>query len=406
MSERAAGRGESLAETWATSDRPHTTPARPVHTAYVTTDDPADVRSWSGTYLYVGKALSAHGLELDPLGPLEMKHELLFKAKEACFRYGLRRRHPRDREPAIAKSYATQLEPRIRAEHELVFAVGTLAIPYLECEQPIAFWSDATWAVMVDFYPVYSNLSAQSLRHGHALEKAALERSALAIYSSDWAARSAIDDYGLEPDRVAVVPFGANMDGQLSDREADDVVAGRSDDVCRLLFIGAEFERKGGPLALDVARQLNEAGLATTIDVVGPWPAGTEVPPYAQPRGFVDKSTSEGRALLRSLLLDAHFLLLPSRAECSAIVLSEAAAHAVPALASRVGGSPTIVRDGVNGGLFGRDAGAEEYADFIQGVFGSPAYRSLALSSLEESRQRLNWDVAGARVRELVEAIL
>jgi glycosyltransferase involved in cell wall biosynthesis len=288
----------------------------------------------------------------------------------------------------------------------LVFAVGTLAIPYLECEQPIAFWSDATWAVMVDFYPVYSNLSAQSLRHGHALEKAALEKSALAIYSSDWAARSAIDDYGLEPERVAVVPFGANMDGQLSDREADEIIAGRSDHVCRLLFIGAEFERKGGPLALRVARQLNEAGLATQIDVVGPWPAGTDVPPFARPHGFVDKSTPEGRELLRGLLHDAHFLLLPSRAECSAIVLSEAAAHAVPALTSRVGGSPTIVHDGVNGRLFDRDAGPDEYADFVQSVFGSPAYRSLALSSLGESRRRLNWDVAGSRVRELVEGVL
>jgi glycosyltransferase involved in cell wall biosynthesis len=379
---------------------------RPVNTAYVTTDDPADVRSWSGTYLYIAKALSAHGLELDPLGPLRMKHEFLFKAKEACYRFALRRRHPRDREPAIARSYADQVAPRIRPKHDLVFAVGTLAIPYLECEQPIAFWSDATWAVMVDFYPVYSNLSTTSLRHGHALEKAALERSALAIYSSDWAARSAVEDYGLEPDRVAVVPFGANMDSQLTDSEADDVVARRSDDVCRLLFIGAEFERKGGRLALDVARRLNDAGLVTQIDVVGPWPAGTEVPSFARPFGFVDKSSPEGRELLRSLLLEAHFLLLPSRAECSAIVLCEAAAHAVPALASRVGGSPTIVRDGANGMLFDRDAGPDEYAAFVQGVFGSPAYRALALSSLDESRRRLNWDVAGTRVRELVEGVL
>ena len=382
------------------------TGGRPVKTAYVTTQDPTDVRSWSGLYLYIARALSDQGLEIDPLGPLKTKNELLFKAKEGFFRYGLRRRHPRDREPAIAKSYARQLSHRIRQEHELVFAVGTLAIPFLECEQPLVFWSDATWAVMVDFYPVYSNISSQSLRNGHALESAALHRSALAIYSSDWAARSAIDDYGVDPDRVAVVPFGANMEGNLSDDEADDVVGRRGDGVCRLLFIGAEWERKGGPLAIEVARRLNDAGLPTQIDVVGSWPARTDPPPFVRSFGFVDKASTEGRKLLRRLLLEAHFLLLPSRAECTAVVLSEAAAHAVPALTTRVGGLPTIVRDDVNGKLFDREAGPEEYADFIQDVFGAPAYRSLALSSLEEYRRRLNWDVAGARVGELVDDVL
>ena len=382
------------------------TGVRPIRTAYVTTGDPADVRSWSGLHLYISRALAAQGFTIDPLGPLKMKNERLLKAKEAWCRYGLRRRHPRDREPAVARAYAEQLAPRIRPEHELVFAVGTLAIPFVDCEQPIVFWTDATWAVMVDFYPVYSNLSAQSLRNGHALERSALERSALAIYSSDWAARSAIDDYQLDPERVAVVPFGANMDGHLADSEAHDVVAARGDQVCRLLFIAAEFERKGGRVALEVAKRLNAAGIPTHLDVVGPWPAGTDVPPFARSLGFVDKSTPSGRELLRGLLLQAHFLLLPSRAECSAVVLSEAAAHAVPALASSVGGSPTIVRDGVNGRLFDRDADPEQYAEFIQGVFGTTAYLSLALTSFEEYERRLNWSEAGTRVRELVEGVL
>jgi glycosyltransferase involved in cell wall biosynthesis len=402
---------ESLGES--PSDKPTSSDAngvvsdpRRVKAAYVTTEDPTDVRSWSGLHLYIGKSLSANGLDLDPLWLPNRTNRLLFKVKEASFRFVLRHNHPRDREPAIAKSYAAELARRIRPEHELVFAIGTHAIPYLECDQPIVFWSDATWAVMVDFYPVYSNLSGQSLRNGHALERAALERSALAIYSSDWAARSAVEDYGLEPERVAVVPFGANTDVELSAREAGDVVAARGDRVCRLLIIAAEFERKGGPLALEVARRLNESGIATQIDVVGPWPAGLDVPPFARAFGFVDKSSQEGRELLGNLLLEAHFLLLPSRAECTAIVLSEAAAHAVPSLASRIGGLPTIVRDGVNGMLFDRDAGADEYAGFIEGVFGTPAYRSLALSSLEEYRLRLNWDVAGARVRELVDGVL
>jgi glycosyltransferase involved in cell wall biosynthesis len=402
----AAGREVAHRRSFPDVERNPVSGVRPVRTAYVTTEDPRDVRPWSGLFLYIGRALAGQGFDIDPLGPLKKKNELYFKAKEGMYRFALRRRHPRDREPAIAKSYAQQLGRLIGPKHELVFSSGTLAIPYLECEQPIAFWSDATWALMIDYYPVYSNLSARSLRHGHTLEQAALDRSSLAVYSSDWAARSAVEDYGLPPERIAVVPFGANIEADLSPSQAEAAVAARDEHVCRLLFIGAEWERKGGPLALDVARLLNDAGIPTQIDVVGRWPAATDAPPFARPFGFVDKSSPAGRELLRTLLLEAHFLLLPSRAECSAIVLSEAAAHAVPALTTRVGGSPTIVRDGVNGRLFDRDAGPDEYVEFVGGVFGTPAYRSLALSSVDEYRRRLNWDVAGSRVRELVGRVL
>lgn len=378
----------------------------PIDTAYVTIQDPSDVRSWSGLDYYIAKSLTAHRFSLHMLGPLDTRYDSLLKVKEAAMRTVTRRKHPRDREPAIARNYAAQLARKVTSRHEVVFAIGTLAIPYLECRQPIVFWSDATFASNVDFYPVYSNLTKSSLRNGHALEQAALDNSRLAIYASDWAARSAIADYGMDPQRVAVVPFGANMEGCLSAGEAEDAIARRETSRCRLLFIGAEWERKGGHVAVEVARALNESGLNTQLDIVGPWPEQSEPPSFVRALGYVDKSSGRGRQLLRQLLLEAHFLVLPSRAECYGVVLCEAAAHAVPALATSVGGIPTVVRDGVNGMLFDRDADPADYAQSITSLFGTAQYRALALSSLEEYERRLNWDVAGARVRELVEQIL
>jgi glycosyltransferase involved in cell wall biosynthesis len=382
-------------------------PARRLRAAYVTSGDPSDIRAWSGTFHYIAKALAAQPISLDYLGPLQARYEALFKVREGSHRYLLRHRHPRDREPFIARHYARQVASRLRPEHDLVFAVGSIPISYLECEQPIVLWSDATFAQMVDFYPMYTNVSGETIRNGNAMEESALRRCRLLIYSSDWAAESAISDYGIDPARVAVVPLGSNMETELSRDEAEVAIAARANRTCRLLFIGVEWERKGGDRAVEIARELNAAGLETELDVVGSWPRGGRLPPFVNRLGFVDKGSPEGRRALRELLLAAHFLLLPARADCSPVVLNEAAAHALPALATGVVGIPTIVREDVNGKLFTRDASAAEYCASVLELFSdTQRYRRLALSSLVEYQQRLNWRVAGATVHRLVEDAL
>jgi glycosyltransferase involved in cell wall biosynthesis len=123
-------------------------------------------------------------------------------------------------------------------------------------------------------------------------------------------------------------------------------------------------------------------------------------------RGFVDKSTEWGRAELQSLFAESHFLILPSEAECYGLVLCEANAYGVPCLASSVGGIPTIIRNGVNGRLFDDRNDGSSFAQFVLSVFGDHVrYQALAHTSYEEYRARLNWQVSGARVRELLEGL-
>jgi glycosyltransferase involved in cell wall biosynthesis len=378
-----------------------------MYAAYVTIGDPRDVRSWSGIDHYAAKALTAQSISLDYCGPLEKRYERLLKGKEGIYRYLLRRRHPRDREPLMAKHYARQIMRRLRAEHNLVFAVGTIPISFLECEQPIVAWTDATFAASVDFYPAHTNLASDTIRNGNAMEAAALRRCRLIIYSSDWGAESAISDYRIDPARVAVVPFGANMETDLSAAEAKAAVAARLDGTCRLLFVGVEWDRKGGPRAIEIAQALNEAGTEATLDLVGSSPPRGKLPAFVTPLGFIDKASANGQNELRRLLLRSHFLVLPAQADCSPVVLNEAAAHALPSLATAVGGIPTIVRDEINGKLFAAGADAADYCEYVVSLLSNPGrYRELALTSLEEYRRRLNWRVAGATVRRLLDEVI
>jgi glycosyltransferase involved in cell wall biosynthesis len=288
-------------------------------------------------------------------------------------------------------------------EHDLVFSPGTIPIAYFRGEHPTAFWADATFGGMLEFHREYAHarLSRRAIRAGSELDTRALDRAAVALYASDWAARSAIEYHGADPERVKVVPFGANMPVEHGRDEVAQFISARPLDRCRLLFVGVDWFRKGGGLALEVARALNEQGLPTELHVVGSSPAEHDSPSWLHRHGFVDKSTEEGSKLLRRLYSSAHFLIHPARAECFGVVFSEAAAHGVVSLASRVGGIPTAVRHAETGALFDVSASADEYADYIWRLLANRGgYERTALAAFDDYERRLSWRAAAEAVRE------
>lgn len=95
---------------------------------------------------------------------------------------------------------------------------------------------------MVDFYPNYTNLSASTIVNGNKLEQLALDRCSLAVYSSEWAAESAIRNYNVHPDKVKVIPFGANLECSRSYSDIQNIIRNRPRSVSYYLWglIGIE----------------------------------------------------------------------------------------------------------------------------------------------------------------------
>lgn len=367
--------------------------------AYVTTYDSTDVRAWSGLGYYISRCLELSGIALERIGPLEQRVPPLARMRQLQAR--LRRRtYSLDRDPSVAKDYSDQVTRRLEGMRlDLVFSPGTIPIARLNSARPLAFWADATFAAMLRLYPDYGSLSRRAVRNGMELDTRALARASVAFYASEWAARSAIEDHGADPAKVEVLPFGANMPIR-HDREAvAALVDRRASDTCRLLFVGVDWARKGGERAVGIARTLNERGLPTELHIVGSRPP-VELPPWAHVHGFVDKSTESGAAALRRLYESAHVLVHPASAECFGVVFCEAAAHGVLSAASRVGGIPSAVRDGVTGALFDPAAPAEEYADYIWRLLEDRRrYQAMAVEAFDEYQRVLSWDAQATRLR-------
>jgi glycosyltransferase involved in cell wall biosynthesis len=304
----------------------------------------------------------------------------------------------------VTRYFAALVARRLsRLDCDLVISPDTLPVAHLRCRQPIVFWNDATFAGMVGYNPSFSNLTPRSIRTGNAVNQAALDRCVLAVYSSEWAAETARTAYSVWPAKVHVVPFGANLTSGMSPAQAKGAVSSRPESMCRLLFIGVDWRRKGADIAVAVAGELNAAGLATELHVVGTGPPeGRTMPAYVSLEGYIDTSTPGGRRRLSELLVKSHFLIVPTRTECFGIVFAEAASFAVPSLATRTGGTPSAVADGVSGKLFSLQAGSREYRDYVLHHFADrAAYERLALSAFSHYETRLNWDVAAQDLLEL-----
>src|SRR5438045_945397 len=265
--------------------------------AYVTTYDARDPSIGAGTGYHIAKALEAQGCTLEYIGPLRERLGPYFKARTLLYRKLARRAFHRDREPLILEGYARQVEARLaRSDAQIVFGPSTIPLARLRTKLPIAFWPDATYAAVQEAYVWELPAAERSKRLGHAMEAEALRKTALSIYSSDWAARSAIERYGADPRKVKVVPYGANVTTSRSADEIERLIDSRARDRWQLLFIGTGWERKGGDIAVELARRLNDAGLPTELNLLGQLPANLSLPDYVKRVGFIDKSSAEGRA--------------------------------------------------------------------------------------------------------------
>ena len=369
---------------------------------------------WHNPYLvsyFAAKAVNdSPNVELSFLNPKQNEDKAkIFKLKRKFYKSVSHSSYLVERDSLLLKKYSRQISQQIKTLNpNCVFSSGTMGISYLDCKQPIVFWTDVPFAGLVDFYPRYQNLAKETIRNGKQAEKSAISRAARVIYTSPWAANVAIKEYDIDPEKVFVVPRGANIEREPSLGEIKSFLQSRPQDVCRLLFLGKDWKRKGGDIAISVVDSLNEAGLKAELTIIGNEPdKAYEYPEYIKFTGFISKATAEGRQFIANHLAQSHFLLMPSRAETFGIAVCEASAFGVPTLASNVGGVPAAVRDDVNGKTFALENGIDAFCTYIIRLMQDyHSYEALAMSSYDDFCSRLNWRVIGEQLREHIKESL
>ena len=370
---------------------------------FVSLGDPRDRKVWSGTPYHLLEALEQCNVTVEVLGPLKRHFRYPLMPFKIAARLA-KRDVEFDRYPIALRSYARQLKEQIRQRPvDVILSASSVPIAMLECSQPIVFYTDALYNMMPEYYRgQWDRYTIAAQNRGKRQEQAALDRSSIAVYASHWAADEARKL--TQPSKVRIVPFGASMAVEHDHANLPNWIEerlSRASTECRLLFIGVDWLRKGGDVAVETARLLNWMGIKTKLTVVGCRPE-KKFQDFVEFRGFLNKQTAEGRDELRRLYQEANFFLLPTSAEAAGIVFCEACAHGLPILTFRTGGVPDYVRNGINGMCLPSDSKPEDFARNIAEILkDSDRYTALCHAGYSDYRDRLNWDTAASSLIDL-----
>jgi glycosyltransferase involved in cell wall biosynthesis len=307
----------------------------------------SDPQAWSGIPYGLAGGLRSAGaevVELDVSAPAGIERALALAvagryaggAGDVGFEGALRRGYSTAFiTPTIARLRTQVGAIRVRGAGHLNGIVQISTAYELPPVAPLVTFEDMTIPQALKYpYAHWRALGSRGIASRLARQGAVYARADSVAMSNSWAAASAIDDYGVAPEKVHVVGMGTNQPLRETDRVWSTP---------RMLFVGREWERKNGPEVVEAFAEVRRAWPDARLDVVGGHP--TLDAPGVHGHGFLRLDVEEERDRLRGLFDRATCFVMPSRFEPSAIVYAEALAAGIPSLGTSVGGSADIIGD-------------------------------------------------------------
>ena len=202
-----------------------------------------------------------------------------------------------------------------------------------------------------------------------------------------------IDHYGCDVTSTICVYAGSNI--KLPAQVCLDVSRYAKKNI---LFVGCDWNRKGGPLLVEAFKQVRQKHPDATLTVIGCQPkvnvAGCEV--------LGKLSTQE----LPEYFSKASVFCMPSLREPFGIVYVEALQNGLPIVAFDIGAAPDLVGKPHTGVLVSC-GDVHGLATALCDLLDHPGYcQSLAARAVKLTRSRYNWPTVGRRIGRHIRTVL
>jgi glycosyltransferase involved in cell wall biosynthesis len=278
------------------------------------------------------------------------------------------------------------------AKYDLILEVQTLFAPGRELPSaPYAVFTDNIYPLTERFYPAWAPLRPVEARRWEALEGEVCRQARTVFAMSDFLRSAMIEHYRCDPSRVVRVGGGANsFVRSLARRRYDAQVA---------LFVGINFEIKGGRTLLAAWRHVHDVLPEAQLWIVGPRERLAEEQPGVHWLGFAD------REQLTDLYGRASVFVMPSNYEAWGHVFLEAMGHGLPCIASNSFAMPEIVTPGKTG-LLVELGEVEPLAAALVGLLAHPERaEALGRRAHAEVLEQHTWDHVVERMTPAIRAI-
>jgi glycosyltransferase involved in cell wall biosynthesis len=272
---------------------------------------------------------------------------------------------------------------QLRKANPDVALIGNMALNLVlgRSGMPMFTMLDATQIQLQSFgskYGIYPSKVKRLESFKHSMRCRTYDRCVGIFSFSNWAKKSLVTHYGIDPAKIHVIPQGVAIDRWEYGAQSD-----KSDKVCNILFVGGDFWRKGGGVLLDWAARTKDRNWhlhIVTQDHID----------LEDNRITVYHGIQPGDGKLSELFTMAHLFALPTFADCSPSAVMEALASGLPVITSQVGGVPEMIIEGTTG--FAIPAAKMEMLDSVLSLLiNDPALRiRMGAAAREDAEARFD----------------
>lgn len=357
--------------------------------AFVTASSPLDRKSWSGIYYQMYQSLKNNVEKVECIGHIPLFFVKIMAITNRISKIFFGKGYNYKNSIVLSFIHSKIIQFKLKGKKfDYIFApAASTEVAFLKTEIPIIYTSDSSFGQLNEYYDTYSNLFNFSVKESNFIEQKGIQNASFLTYPSYWA-KSYIDDNYVKNAVIKIIPFGANIDNdkiQFTPKTISKL------EEINLLFLGVDWFRKGGDIVYESFLQLIDKGYNVTLTVCGCLPPIVHDKIKVYP--FLDKNKCKDLNKLTELFTKAHFLFLPSKAECFGIVFCEASAFGIPSITRNTGGISNAVINGINGYCLDANANAENYTTKIMELIeNDQEYEKLSLSSRKLYEDKLNWN--------------
>jgi glycosyltransferase involved in cell wall biosynthesis len=199
----------------------------------------------------------------------------------------------------------------------------------------------------------------------------------------------------VSPREVLIIPNGVDIEpfNKISRKGArHELGIGEAEKI--IIFVGTLHPRKGVRYLIESLECVRQTEPSARLMLVGDGPERATLELLAKDLGMSECVTFIGPVPNDSIppyLVVSDVFVLPTLAEGLPIVCLEAMAAALPIVATRVGGIPSMVEDGVNGFLVDPQ-NAGQIADKVSQVLRDPVLRRRLTENNQRKVQQYTWE--------------
>ena len=236
-----------------------------------------------------------------------------------------------------------------------------------------------------------SGVSRQRIDQAFRYEEEVAGQMTAIFTFSEYLRQSFIFDYHVPADRVFNVGGGINL------TEFPPANPHKNYTAPRILFIGIEFVRKGGPQLLDAFRIVREVLPAAELHIVGPAKIENSSAGVVF-HGRLSKTDAGQKQKLESLFRECTLFVLPALYEPFGIAPLEAMLYQLPCLVTDAWALREAVTPGVNGDLVARGSIDSLSTKIIQLLSNPERLAAMGQQGRELVLRQYTWSAVAGRM--------